>query len=962
MPLQHAVVGRLTPSSRPATRALGLASLAALASITLASSPASAAAPLPADAQARVGAAWGQVPMHFERNQGQTSGQVRFLSRGSGYSLFLTGKAEAVLSLARPEEGSAGRDVVRLRPVGAASRPAVEGEDRLPGRSNYFIGNDPARWRQDVPLYGKVRYRDVYPGIDLVYHGRQRQLEYDFVVAPGADPGRIRLKVDGARGLSLDAEGNLVVKTRGGEVIQHRPEVYQETAGGRRPVPGRYVLGRGRTVSFEVGSYDRTARLVIDPVLGYSTYLGGSRSFLYDGELEGGGSIAVDAAGNAYVVGHTEVSGFPTANPYQGSRAGDWDLFVTKLSPSGSELVYSTFLGGSARDGGDTFPPFHPSFLGIAVDASGSAYVSGWTESTDFPTRNAFQPELRGYIDGFVARLSPSGSELEYSTYLGGTGWEECRGIAVDASGSAYVSGGTISTDFPTRNAFQPELRGYIDGFVTRLSPSGSQLEYSTYLGGTGPEGCMGIAVDASGHAYVTGDTGSTDFPTRNAFQPEMRGDFNGFVTKLSLSGSQLEYSTYLGGTSGEYSLDIAVDASGHAYVTGWTSSTDFPTSNPFQASLRGAVDAFVTKLSAAGSDLAYSTYLGGSWADLGLGIAVDRAGSAHVTGETGSTNFPTSNPFQASLRDAVDAFVAKIVAPVAARVDFDGDTRADLLWRRPATGDSGVWLMDGARARTVAGLAAMPAPWAVADAGDLDGDGMADVVWQNDATGENAVWFMNASAVASVGSIAPVPRGARIAAAGDFDGNGKADVLLLRPGSGRAAVLLLDGATVVGAAALAAVGAHSLAFTGDLDDDGKADVAWFDPGTGQTAFWLMDGKAVASGAWGPTVAPGWLPVGLGDLDGDGRADLVWRDGATGEGAAWFMDGTAVARTALLPTLGSPWSIAGVDDFDGDGRADLFWRNGATGEDAVWFMDGATIRSSAYAQTVEDTGWHVELP
>ncbi len=359
----------------------------------------------------------------------------------------------------------------------------------------------------------------------------------------------------------------------------------------------------------------------------------------------------MDSAGNAYVTGYTGSSNFPTKNPFQGARAGSYDAFVTKLSPTGSALVYSTYLGGGGSDVGD----------GIVVDSTGNAYVSGQTTSTNFPTKNPFRAANAGGFDAFVTKLSPTGSALVYSTYLGGNGYDYAYGIALDSARNAYVTGYTHSTNFPTKNPFQGVYPGgYYTAFVTKLSPTGSALVYSTYLGGSYADVAYGIAVDSTGNAYVTGSTGSANFPTKNPFQGVSAGNFDAFVTKLSPTGSALVYSTYLGGNSVDAAYGIALDSAGNAYVTGYTHSTTFPTKNPFQPA--HAFDAFVTKLSPTGSALVYSTYLGGSnGSDIGYGIAVDSTGHAYVSGQTNSTNFPTKNPFQAANAGNYDAFVTKL-------------------------------------------------------------------------------------------------------------------------------------------------------------------------------------------------------------------------------------------------------------------------------------------------------------
>jgi hypothetical protein len=627
--------------------------------------------------------------LYFEPNRGQTDPQVKFLSRGSGYTLFLTRGAEAVLVLRKPtpkrdplqppalawagvapqSEPASPTAVVRIKLVGRNARPRVDGLDELLGKANYFIGNDPKKWRTNVPMYSTVRYREVYPGVDLVYYGNQRQLEHDFIVAPGADPRSIRFNLVGVEKLSLDSQGYLSLGVRGGEVRFEKPRMYQEVDGVRREVSGGYVLKGTHEVSFQVTAYDAGRPLVIDPVLFYSTYLGGS------GNDQGFG-IAVDSSGNAYVTGSTGSTNFPTtAGAFQTTYGGgSEDAFITKLNPTGSGLVYSTYLGAGGGFGNDEAH-------GIAVDSADNAYVTGSTNSTNFPTTpGAFQPTVPfkncsavGCTTVFVTKINPAGSALVYSTYLGGSGEDGGAAIAVDAAGNAYVAGGTQSSNFPTTpGVFQPtpggvsgSSSGVGDVFVTKLNTTGSGLVYSTYLGGSLGEGPGGIAVDASGNTYVAGGTQSSNFPTTpGAFQTTHGGGLDtAFVTKINPTGTGLVYSTFLGGNGSDGAAGPVLDAAGNAYVTGNTSSTNFPTTpGAFQATYGGGVgDAFVTKLNPLGSGLIYSTYLGGSGQDAGAGIALDSSGNAYVAGYTNSANFPTVNAVQGAIGGGLDAFVTVV-------------------------------------------------------------------------------------------------------------------------------------------------------------------------------------------------------------------------------------------------------------------------------------------------------------
>jgi hypothetical protein len=568
--------------------------------------------------------------------------------------------AASIANLQSSIDNSSAPDVLRLKLVGANPKAKVEGLDGLPGKSNYFIGNDPKKWRTNVPNYAEVKYKDVYPVVDLVYYGNQGKLEHDFIVSPGVDPSAIRFAVETGnsrienRKTRIDPSGDLVIAMDGGEVRLHKPVVYQPNSDdNRQSLDGRFLLAANNQITFEVDPYDKSRPLVIDPVLTYSTYLGGSSN-------DGGFGIAVDSAGNAYVVGNTQSADFPTTGPYQATYAGGLDdAFVTKLNAAGSAVIYSTYLGGSDDDWS----------TGIAVDTAGSAYVTGYTYSTDFPTANALQAANAGNEDAFVTKLNAAGSALAYSTYLGGGDYDYGRGIAVDTAGSAYVAGDTYSTDFPTHNPLQADNAGYDDAFVTKLNAAGSALVYSTYLGGGDYDVSYGIAVDMTGNAYLTGYTSSTDFPTANAFQADNAGNDEAFLTKLNAAGSVLVYSTYLGGSDYEYGYGIAVDTTGNAYLTGYTGSTDFPTANPLQAANATNGDAFVTKLNPAGSALAYSTYLGGSGYEHGNAIAVDTLGNAYVTGDTYSTDFPTvGSLYDYASPGLADPFIAKITfGPAAA-------------------------------------------------------------------------------------------------------------------------------------------------------------------------------------------------------------------------------------------------------------------------------------------------------
>lgn len=922
--------------------------------------------------------AYGKLPLSFEANQGQFDSQVQFVSRGAGNTTYLT-STEAVLRLAdtqrsestapsagiitpdRQRLAKTGTDsaTLRMRLVGGNRAAQVTGLDELPGKSNYFIGNDPKKWRVNVPTYAKVKYEQVYRGVDLVYYGNQRQLEYDLIVAPGADPGEIRLAFEGTGDPSIERNGDLRFDSSARSISLHRPVVYQDRGGVRKQIAAGYRALRNGEYRFEIGKYDKQRPLIIDPQLSYSTLLGGSSS-------ETGNSIAVDSMGNAYVAGYTPSADFPIAGAFQQTLNGTYDAFVTKLNSTGTALVYSTFLGGSANDLASR----------IALDAAGNAYVVGATRSSNFPLMNPIQPAFGGggdpfgfSGDAFVTKIGASGSTLVYSTYLGGSSAEFGNGIAVDSQGSAYVTGSTSSINFPLAKPFQPARSPTsTDAFVSKLNPGGTALVFSTYFGGGGFDAGIAIAVDANGNACVAGTTSSRDLPILNSLQTPFTGSnafrssnsgqawasigeglpqdatvnvialdphnsstvyaatsgglfkslnagtnwsaintglingnqikaiaidpatsstlfvgnqtgifkstnggnnwainftnpviptfiatlvidplvpstlyaggsnnngvfkstdsgetwnfsssglgahpafslainpvnpsrlylgsndgvyrsfdsghswgpafvigvdvrqvavdpvtpatvyglassgnvpikstdsgsnwtviattglphpintlvidpltsstlyagtrqgifksadggdswlaannglnspyvnalaigtkdpstlyagtstsFDAFVTKFTSLGTQLLFSTYLGGGFDDNVTDIALDATGNIHLSGWTNSLNFPTANPLQATLRGSTDAFVVKIAAGGSFLLYSTYFGGSGSDLGYGIAVDSGGNTYIAGGTGSVDFPSVNPVQPALSGSEDAFIARL-------------------------------------------------------------------------------------------------------------------------------------------------------------------------------------------------------------------------------------------------------------------------------------------------------------
>ncbi len=660
-------------------------------------------------AQPAVAASYSHLPLAFEPNQGQAGDGVDFLVHH--------GQAVTAFSGTSSTTSVGGKQVTMA--LDGANKSSFAGQDELPSKTNYFVGNDQSQWHNDIPNFQKLLAKNVYPGIDLSYYGTNSQLEHDFIVNPGADYHQIAFRISGQDSLAQDHDGNLVLKA-GDETLQlNTPTTYQLGDHDKHTIPSQFKLD-GNTVTVAVtGEYDHTKPLVIDPTLVYSTYLGGSG-------FDSGQGIVIDANGDAYVVGAAGSTNFPTASAYQTTNAGGGnDAFVTKFDPSGSAVIYSTYLGGSGNDAankvvldlfGDAFvagvttstdfPTWfgfqgtyggggedvfvtkldaggstlqYSTYLGgsatdgdglspdIAIDGFGNAYVAGSTHSADFPTASPYQASLSGLTDAFVAKVSADGTTLAYGTYLGGSGQEAGARIALDAYGSIYLAGNTASTDFPTASPYQAaNAGGATDAFLAKLTATGSSLSYATYFGGSDYESIGGLALDSTGSAYLTGYTASTNLPTASAFQASFGGTGgaygDAFVTKFNSSGSAISYSTYLGGSDDDAGLAIAVNAAGNAYVTGLTGSTNFPTSSPYQSAKAGGIsDGFVTKLSTAGTTLSYSTYLGGSSQDQPMAIALSLSGEAFITGFTNSTNFPTLTPFQAANAGSTDAFVAEL-------------------------------------------------------------------------------------------------------------------------------------------------------------------------------------------------------------------------------------------------------------------------------------------------------------
>ena len=641
--------------------------------------------------------AYAQLPLGFEENRGQAAPEVRFVSHGSGYALSLApnevdiailrhdaamashlhraSALRAHLEARKALKAASAATVVRMQLEGANPRPAIVASNKLVGKTNYFVGNDPKKWVTDVPSFARVKYSEIYPGVDVELYGNQRRLEYDFTVAPGTNPKAITLKIDGAQKLVLNAHGDLILRIPDGDVEFQKPVIYQMAGNERREVAGNYVLGTGNRVMFSVAEHDKSLPLVIDPVLSpvtsYATYLGGTGN-------ESGFSIAVDANGDAFIGGFTSSLDFPiiaaTASQTSFALAGGCG-FVTEIDPTGAKQLYSTFLCGATPGALNPGTAFDEIF-GVAVDGTGKVYVTGFAESIDFPTVNGLTASSAPNGDVFLSKLDPTAkgaASLLYSTAFGGLSGSDGLGVAVDNSGNAYIVGQTFSAPGPIANgnfpittgAFQPTLSSQEgNAFLTRIDTTQSGdagLIYSTYLGGNGAnnstsfygEQALGVAVDNAHNAYLAGITTSTDFPPMHAFQPNLAAGKTqdaGFVSRIDTTqanAASLVYSTYLSGSASDVAFGLALGPNNVVYVTGMTDSLDFRTTpGAFQTTGAAKGVAFVTLIDtgmSGTSSLAYSTFFGGTGGDDGFGIATDTNGNAYVAGTTASADFPIS-------------------------------------------------------------------------------------------------------------------------------------------------------------------------------------------------------------------------------------------------------------------------------------------------------------------------------
>jgi hypothetical protein len=1039
-------------------------------------------------ASAKLEAGYGKLPLYFIANEGQLDEQVAFYVQGEDKTLYFTaGGVSFVLSKAVPEEnpgrtnektlpagnpGRAERHVVKLDFLGANKDVKPSGEEKTEAVISYFKG-DAADWHAGLPTYGRIAYRNLWPGIDLVYSGTADSLKYEFIVHPGADPSLVRLACRGASDLKVTGSGELEVVTPLGGFKDGTPVAYQEENGKRTDIDIGYDLD-GQEYGFRIGKYDKSKTLVLDPViLIYCGFVGGSN---YDVAFD----IAVDGSGCAYIAGYTtstQAQGFPVLAGPDLTFNGTYDAFVAKVNAAGTALVYCGYIGGTGDDFGyaialdgsgrayiagttasteaQGFPVLvgpdlsynggaYDTFMaevnasgtalvycgyiggsesedakGIAVTSTGTAYVVGFTRSSEasFPVHAGMNYNggvFQGGYDAFVAKVVANGASLAYCRYVGGTGDDFGRAIALDSGNNPIIIGDTTSdqTSFPRTSG--PVHQGLTDVFVAYIEVNSASLYYCRYIGGSSNDHGFDIAIDKSNNVYVTGDTGSSEaegFPVAAGPGLAWKGQYDAFVAKLDPTLSSIAYCGYIGGAQADYGHGVAVDAAENAYVVGYTSSNatmdQFPAVGGPDLSFNGNLDAFVARVKPNGTGLGYCGYIGGSGGDNGLAIAVDGSGNAYVTGYGYSTEatFPVTVGPDLSFNGSFDGFVAKVQYSIM-KNDFNGDGQEDILWRHYGTGDNAVWFLGSSGGALVAGLQqgfrpkeqelspeaagaiqAMMNPGNPANVKEWDArlefqqaadfrnggrDKEIEFIDMDERAGGRTLIGMGAgpasdpptSTYLGYAFLLPVTEAYwYIVGTGDFNGDGKVDILWQHDTTGANIVWFMNGTTFSSYQYVLNAGDVNwkIAGTGDFNGDGKVDILWRHATSGANAVWYMNGSTYSSYAYLPGEADlNWKVVGTGDFNNDGKVDILWQHATTGANAVWYMNGATYVSYAYLLNAGDlNWKIVGTGDFNGDGKVDILWRHASTGVNIVWYMNGAAYSSYEYLPREPDVNWHI---
>jgi hypothetical protein len=955
----------------------------------------------------RVVPEFGNVPLYFIPNQGQVDERALYYAKASGYTLWLTKEGlifdsfrkketkrgpEAVFPQPERELGKLERDFSRLEFLNANEKAEVVPLDRTEHRVNYFIGNNPEKWKTDIETSKAVLYRGIYENIDLKVYGVEKQIEYDWVVKPGGDVADIKFSYRDVRGVKAEG-GDLVIETEFGELRHSRPIAYQEINGQKVEVEAEFKEAGDEVYGFAVAAYDKAHELIIDPmILVYSTYLGGSG-------YEYGYGVAVDSSGCAHVTGYTTSLNFPVVNAYASTGSGH-DAFVTKFAADGSSLIYSTYIGGTGED------------ESYAITIGGQvAFITGRTESDDFPMDDYVDSTFEDTSEAFVVMLNYSGNDLLLSTYLGGDGSQEAgysiyaASIRVDAFHrnyyDIYVAGRTNSTaNFPLQSAYDSTYGGMDDAFVTKISyymvlgigeVDAASIVYSTYLGGGAFDLGTGIDVDADGYAYVTGLTQSTDFPTKYGLSKEGPQDI--FVTQFSPDGSALEWSTYLGGSSMDYGRNIAIASSGGVIVSGYTSSSDFPMYNSYDSSHNGNYDIFLAKVGhkirfRAGriehyTGIDFSTYLGGGSNDqmeFGCSMALDRDGDIYLTGFTISADFPLVRAFDSS-GNGWDAFVAIFHFGTALELRYSSflgggssdrgfgiavDASKDAYIVGNTTSGSESFPLRNAYQGTLRGLydAFLTKVLGPRIHADFNSDGQEDILWRYYGSGgSNLVWYMGylGNSLARLeGSIMDRPSG-EFKTINMLHGQGPKQTFVdpREPGlmgSEKPAQRVFRDPREAGGLM---TGENPLTQRGvpTMRDPGEMGVA----GVNGVPVMRVTGATWIGNGWLPAVPDtSWEIGGTGDFNADGKVDILWRDYSLGYNVIWYMDGVTWIDNGWLPAVtDAAWRIEGTGDFNADGKVDILWRDYNLGYNVVWYMDGVTWIDNGWLPAVTDTNWKI---